>query len=192
MSNDYDVIVLGAGLPGRALRGGARRGRPARRGGRARARRRRVLLLGLHPVEDVAAPGRGGARGARGRGERRGRRRGGARLAGLHGLRPHRRRGGPLACRSRHRAAARQRPAAGPGVVEVDGVRHTAEHVVLANGADPVVPPVPGLRELDGVWTQPRGDGDEGGTAPPADPRRRAGRAWRWGRRCAGSAARRS
>jgi pyruvate/2-oxoglutarate dehydrogenase complex dihydrolipoamide dehydrogenase (E3) component len=42
---------------------------------------------------------------------------------------------------------------AGPGVVEVDGVRHTAEHVVLANGADPVIPPVPGLRELEGVWT---------------------------------------
>ena len=42
---------------------------------------------------------------------------------------------------------------AGPGVVEVDGVAHSADHVVLANGADPVVPPVPGLRELDGVWT---------------------------------------
>ena len=42
---------------------------------------------------------------------------------------------------------------AGPGVVEVDGVRHTADHVVLANGADPVVPPVSGLRELDGVWS---------------------------------------
>jgi dihydrolipoamide dehydrogenase len=42
---------------------------------------------------------------------------------------------------------------AGPGVVEVDGVRHTADHVVLANGADPVVPPVPGLRELDGAWS---------------------------------------
>ena len=42
---------------------------------------------------------------------------------------------------------------AGPGVVEVDGVRHTAEHVVLANGADPIVPPVPGLRELEGIWT---------------------------------------
>jgi pyruvate/2-oxoglutarate dehydrogenase complex dihydrolipoamide dehydrogenase (E3) component len=41
----------------------------------------------------------------------------------------------------------------GTGVVEVDGVRHTAEHVVLANGADPVIPPVPGLRELEGVWT---------------------------------------
>ena len=42
---------------------------------------------------------------------------------------------------------------AGTGVVEVDGVQHTAEHVVLANGADPVVPPVPGLRELEGLWT---------------------------------------
>jgi pyruvate/2-oxoglutarate dehydrogenase complex dihydrolipoamide dehydrogenase (E3) component len=42
---------------------------------------------------------------------------------------------------------------AGAGVVEVDGVRHTAYDVVLANGADPVVPPVPGLRELDGIWT---------------------------------------
>ncbi|HKE72296.1 MAG TPA: NAD(P)/FAD-dependent oxidoreductase, partial [Acidimicrobiales bacterium] len=42
---------------------------------------------------------------------------------------------------------------AGPGAVEVDGVRHTADHVVVAAGADPIVPPVPGLRELDGVWT---------------------------------------
>ncbi|HEY4465994.1 MAG TPA: NAD(P)/FAD-dependent oxidoreductase [Streptosporangiaceae bacterium] len=42
---------------------------------------------------------------------------------------------------------------AGTGVVEVDGVPHTADHVVLANGADPVIPPIPGLRELDGVWT---------------------------------------
>ncbi|MEU5209325.1 NAD(P)/FAD-dependent oxidoreductase [Streptomyces sp. NPDC020742] len=41
---------------------------------------------------------------------------------------------------------------AGTGVVEVGGVRYTAEHVVLANGAAPVVPPVPGLRELEGVW----------------------------------------
>ncbi|HEY6653756.1 MAG TPA: NAD(P)/FAD-dependent oxidoreductase [Solirubrobacterales bacterium] len=42
---------------------------------------------------------------------------------------------------------------AGPGVVEVDGVRHTADNVILACGADPVVPPIPGLRELEGVWT---------------------------------------
>ncbi|HEY6311405.1 MAG TPA: NAD(P)/FAD-dependent oxidoreductase [Streptosporangiaceae bacterium] len=42
---------------------------------------------------------------------------------------------------------------AGPGVVEVGGVRHTARDVVVATGSDPVIPPVPGLRELEGVWT---------------------------------------
>jgi pyruvate/2-oxoglutarate dehydrogenase complex dihydrolipoamide dehydrogenase (E3) component len=55
---------------------------------------------------------------------------------------------------------------AGPGVVEVDGVRHSAEHVVLANGADPIVPPVPGLRELEGVW------GSREATGMKAVPRR--------------------
>src|SRR6476469_3937016 len=42
---------------------------------------------------------------------------------------------------------------AGTGAVEVDGVRHTAEHVVLACGADPFIPPIPGLRDLEGIWT---------------------------------------
>jgi len=42
---------------------------------------------------------------------------------------------------------------AGTGVVEVDGVRHTADHVVLACGAEPIIPPIPGLSELEGVWT---------------------------------------
>ncbi|MGZ4165744.1 MAG: dihydrolipoyl dehydrogenase family protein [Solirubrobacteraceae bacterium] len=55
---------------------------------------------------------------------------------------------------------------AGPGAVEVDGTRYTAEHVVLANGADPVVPPIPGLRELDGVW------GTREATSMKAVPRR--------------------
>ena len=55
---------------------------------------------------------------------------------------------------------------AGVGVVEVDGVCHTAGHVVLATGSDPVVPPVPGLRELDGVWT------NRGVTGMKAIPRR--------------------
>ena len=42
---------------------------------------------------------------------------------------------------------------AGTGVVVVNGERHTAGHVVIAAGADAIVPPVPGLRDLDGVWT---------------------------------------
>jgi dihydrolipoamide dehydrogenase len=42
---------------------------------------------------------------------------------------------------------------AGTGVVEVEGVRHTAEHIVVATGSEPIIPPVPGLRGLDGIWT---------------------------------------
>jgi pyruvate/2-oxoglutarate dehydrogenase complex dihydrolipoamide dehydrogenase (E3) component len=42
---------------------------------------------------------------------------------------------------------------AGPGVVEVDGARYTADNVVLATGSDPLIPPVPGLADLEGVWT---------------------------------------
>jgi pyruvate/2-oxoglutarate dehydrogenase complex dihydrolipoamide dehydrogenase (E3) component len=41
---------------------------------------------------------------------------------------------------------------AGVGEVEVDGARYTAGHVVVACGADPFVPPVPGLRGLEGLW----------------------------------------
>jgi len=55
---------------------------------------------------------------------------------------------------------------AGTGVVEVNGVRHTAEHVVVATGADPFVPPIPGLRELSGVW------GTREATSMKAIPRR--------------------
>jgi dihydrolipoamide dehydrogenase len=55
---------------------------------------------------------------------------------------------------------------AGAGVVEVDGARHTAEHIVVATGSDPFVPPVPGLRELEGVW------GTREATSMKAVPRR--------------------
>jgi pyruvate/2-oxoglutarate dehydrogenase complex dihydrolipoamide dehydrogenase (E3) component len=41
----------------------------------------------------------------------------------------------------------------GPGRVAVGDRVLTATDVVIATGSDPVVPPVPGLRELDGVWT---------------------------------------
>jgi pyruvate/2-oxoglutarate dehydrogenase complex dihydrolipoamide dehydrogenase (E3) component len=42
---------------------------------------------------------------------------------------------------------------AGPCAVDVDGVRYTADDIVLATGAEPIVPPIRGLRELEGVWT---------------------------------------
>src|SRR5207253_7227039 len=31
--------------------------------------------------------------------------------------------------------------------------RHTARHVVVATGSDPVIPPIAGLRGLEGVWS---------------------------------------
>lgn len=42
---------------------------------------------------------------------------------------------------------------AGPGNVQVGQELFATEHVVIATGSDPVIPPVPGLRELEGVWT---------------------------------------
>jgi len=41
----------------------------------------------------------------------------------------------------------------GPRTVAVDGRDYTADHVVIATGSDPIIPPVDGLCELDGVWT---------------------------------------
>ena len=55
---------------------------------------------------------------------------------------------------------------AGVGAVEVDGARYTAENIVVANGADPFVPPIPGLRELEGLW------GTREATSMKAVPRR--------------------
>ena len=42
---------------------------------------------------------------------------------------------------------------AGPGRVTVDGSEYSCDHIVLATGSEAVVPPVPGLPELDGIWT---------------------------------------
>jgi pyruvate/2-oxoglutarate dehydrogenase complex dihydrolipoamide dehydrogenase (E3) component len=41
----------------------------------------------------------------------------------------------------------------GPGRVVVGDGAYLARDVVIATGSDPVIPPIPGLRELDGVWT---------------------------------------
>ena len=40
-----------------------------------------------------------------------------------------------------------------PGIIEVDGQRYAARHLVIATGSEPVIPPIRGLRELDGIWT---------------------------------------
>jgi pyruvate/2-oxoglutarate dehydrogenase complex dihydrolipoamide dehydrogenase (E3) component len=42
---------------------------------------------------------------------------------------------------------------AGPGKVAVGDKTYTTSHIVVSTGSEPVIPPVPGLRELDGVWT---------------------------------------
>jgi pyruvate/2-oxoglutarate dehydrogenase complex dihydrolipoamide dehydrogenase (E3) component len=42
---------------------------------------------------------------------------------------------------------------AGPGRVAVGERELTADHIIVATGSDAVIPPVPGLGELDGVWT---------------------------------------
>jgi pyruvate/2-oxoglutarate dehydrogenase complex dihydrolipoamide dehydrogenase (E3) component len=55
---------------------------------------------------------------------------------------------------------------AGTGVVDVDGVRHTAAHIVVATGSDPIVPAIRGLGELAGVW------GTREATSMQAVPRR--------------------
>lgn len=41
----------------------------------------------------------------------------------------------------------------GPGRVDVDGVEYVTDHIVVSTGSSPLIPPIPGLRELDGVWT---------------------------------------
>lgn len=42
---------------------------------------------------------------------------------------------------------------AGPGRVAVGDSEFETEQIVISTGSDPLIPPVPGLRELEGVWT---------------------------------------
>ncbi|MGA8217746.1 MAG: NAD(P)/FAD-dependent oxidoreductase [Solirubrobacterales bacterium] len=42
---------------------------------------------------------------------------------------------------------------AGPGKVDVDGTTYEAERIVIATGSDPLIPPIDGLDDLEGLWT---------------------------------------
>jgi pyruvate/2-oxoglutarate dehydrogenase complex dihydrolipoamide dehydrogenase (E3) component len=42
---------------------------------------------------------------------------------------------------------------AAPGVVAVGDEHRSTRHIVLSTGSEPIIPPIPGLQELPGVWT---------------------------------------
>ena len=135
-----------------------------------------MLVLGLHSVQDAAAPGRGCARRKRCGRTGDGRRRGGARVARLHGLELLRRRPGALARRQRNRPASWQWPTCRPGCCR--GGRRPAhrrprrprERCGSGHPADP------GPARARGDLDEPGSDRDEGGAASHARARRRTGR----------------
>ena len=117
-----------------------------------------MLLLGLHPVEDAAAARRGAD----------GRRRAPGAAEAVTGTSTSRRHSPGVttwsrATTTRARSSGRRRrdrphPRGGPHrrARQDRGRRRDAtpaDDIVIATGSDPVIPPVDGLRELEGVWT---------------------------------------
>ena len=94
--------------------------------------------------------------GARGRGQRRGRCRSGAGVSRFHGVELLRRRPREVAGGEGHRSPPRHGPARRRRCGRSGRVAYTARHIVVATGSYSVVPPIPGLAELEGVWRTAR------------------------------------
>ena len=158
MNTDYDVIVLGGGAPGEHCAAALAAG-----GVRVAIVERDLLggecsYWGCIPSKTLLRPGEAvaGARNAPGAGKRSREpstckpRWPGATSWCRTTTTPGRRRGladaGIEVVRGRGALAGR-------GTVVVEGTSYTAEHIVVATGSDPAIPPVPGLRDLPGLWT---------------------------------------
>jgi pyruvate/2-oxoglutarate dehydrogenase complex dihydrolipoamide dehydrogenase (E3) component len=55
---------------------------------------------------------------------------------------------------------------AAPRTVDVGGETHTAADIVIATGSDPVIPPIDGLGDMEGVWTNREVTGFKAGELP--------------------------